>query len=223
MPPQSPPPPYGSRSQATPPPRQPGNYLTIIRDSGPIKESFLIDPMLSVPSDLLSSLTPYETESCRNNLNIETKSGEIDTDIEVMKSGWLTRFRVNIRSRGDIVIRLCLPGTVSPHDPTRPGPLCVMDVYASSGNIYLLIPRKRMQGRLNVTTRGNVIFSPALQKDLNIFNESEKRRECFIGDCTAWSEDLGDKINLEAKSGGVSVQYNDEPFVKPENGGCIVS
>lgn len=106
MPPRSPPPPYRSRSQATPPPRQPGNYMTIIRESGSIKESFLIDPALSVPSGLLPPLTPYETEDCRNNLNIEANNGEIDADIEAMRSDWLTRFRVDIRSRGDIVIRL---------------------------------------------------------------------------------------------------------------------
>ncbi len=80
--------------------------MTIIRDSGPIKQSFLINPTLSVPSSLLPPLTPHETEDCRNNLNIEAKRGEIDADIEVMKSGWLTRFRVDIRAYDDIVIRL---------------------------------------------------------------------------------------------------------------------
>ncbi|PBK67374.1 hypothetical protein ARMSODRAFT_1085921 [Armillaria solidipes] len=207
----SPPPPYRSRSQATSPPRQPGNYMTIIRESGPINESFLVDPALSVPSGLLPPLTPHETEDCRNNLNIEAKYGEIDADIE------------STCSDGDIVIRLRLPGTVSPDDLTRPGPLCVMNVYTSSGNIYLLIPRKRLEGPLNVTTRRKVSFSPALSKDLNIFNEKEKRRACFIGNFSAWSEDLGDVINLEAKSGKFSVQYNDEPFVKPETEGCIIA
>ncbi|KAK0237938.1 hypothetical protein EDD85DRAFT_832385 [Armillaria nabsnona] len=222
-PPRAPPPPYGSRSQATPPPRQPGNFMTIIRDSGPIKQSFLINPTLSVPSSLLPPLTPHETEDCRNNLNIEAKWGEIDADIEVMKSGWLTRFRVDIRAYGDIVIRLRLPDVVSPDDPTRPGPLCLMDVYASSGNIYLLIPRKRLEGPMNVTTRRDVSFSPALSKDLNTFNERGKRRECFIGNFATWSDGMGDVINLEAKAGKISVQYNDEPFVKPEPEGCIIA
>ena len=76
---------------------------------------------------------------------------------------------------------------------------------------------------MNITTRHNVSFSTALRKDLNIFDEKEKRRVCFIGNFSAWSEDLGDVINLEAKAGQVLVQYNDEPFVKPENGGCVIS
>ncbi|KAK0442745.1 uncharacterized protein EV420DRAFT_1070025 [Desarmillaria tabescens] len=225
MPPQSPPPPppYGSRSQITPPPRQPGNYMTIIRDSGPIKQEFLINPTLSVPSELLPPLTAHETENSRNNLNIEAKWGEIDVNIEVMKSDWLTRCRVDIRAHGDIVIRLGLPGIVSPDDPIRPGPLCLMDVCASSGSIYLLIPRKRMEGPLNITSRRDVSFSSALTKDLTTFNERGKRRECFIGNFAAWSEGMGDVINLEAKAGGVLVQYNDEPFVKPESGGCIIA
>ncbi|KAK0237939.1 hypothetical protein EDD85DRAFT_832391 [Armillaria nabsnona] len=225
MPSSSPPPPYGSRSEDTPPPRQPGNFMTIIRDSGPIKQSFLIDPTLSVPSELLPTLTLSEQEAggTRNNLNLEAKYGEIDADIEVMKSTKLTRIRVDVRSRSDVVIRLRLPGTVSPGDLNRPGPLCTIDICASSGNIYLLIPKKRMVGKLVSTARGNVTFSSKLLKDLSAFNEKGKRRESFIGDCNMWSEGMGDVINLEAKAGGVFVQYNDEPFVKPENGGCIIS
>ncbi len=85
--------------------------MTIIRDSGPIKQSFFIDPTLSVPSELLPALTLSEQEAggTRNNLNLEAKYGEIDADIEVMKSTKLTRIRVDVRSRSDVVIRLvCL-------------------------------------------------------------------------------------------------------------------
>ncbi|SJK98569.1 uncharacterized protein ARMOST_01837 [Armillaria ostoyae] len=214
MPSSSPPPPYGSRSEDTPPPaRQPGNFMTIIRDSGPIKQSFLIDPTLSVPSELLPTLTPSEQGAggTRNNLNLEAKYGEIDADIEVMKSTKLTRIRVDR-----------LPGTVSPGDLNRLGPLCTIDICATSGNIYLLIPKKRLVGKFVATARGDVKFSTTLEKDLSAFNEKGNRRECFIGDCKMWSEGMGDVINLEAKTGTVWVQYNGEPFVKPENGGCII-
>ncbi|KAK0192774.1 hypothetical protein F5146DRAFT_518437 [Armillaria mellea] len=225
MPSSSPPPPYGSRSEDPPPPRQPGNFMTIIRDSGPIKQSFLIDPTLSVPSELLPTLTPSEQGAggTRNNLNLETKYGEIDADIEVMKSTRPTRIRVDVRSRGDVVIRLRLPGTVSAGDLNRPGPLCTIDICATSGNIYLLIPKKRLVGKLVATARGDVTPSPTLLKDLSQFNEKGKRREYFIGDCNMWSEGMGDVINLEAMAGQVLVQYNDEPFVKPESGGCVIS
>ncbi|PBK67373.1 hypothetical protein ARMSODRAFT_1020409 [Armillaria solidipes] len=225
MPSSSPPPPYRSRFEDPPPPRQPGNFMTIIRDSGPINQSFLIDPTLSVPSELLPTLTPSEQGSggTRNNLNLEAKYGEIDADIEVMKSTKLTRIRVDVRSRSDVVIRLRLPGTVSPGDLNRPGPLCTIDICATSGNIYLLIPKKRLVGKFVATARGDVKFSTTLEKDLSAFNEKGKRRECFIGDCRMWSEGMGDVINLEAKAGAVWVQYNGEPFVKPENGGCIIA
>ncbi|KAK0220229.1 hypothetical protein IW262DRAFT_1383451 [Armillaria fumosa] len=225
MPSSSPPPPYGSRSEDPPLPRQPGNFMTIIRDSGPIKQSFLIDPSLSIPSELLPTLTPSELEAggTRNNLNLEAKYGEIDADIEVMKTTKWTRIRVDVRSRSDVVIRLRLPGTISPGDLNRPGPLCTLDICATSGNIYLLVPKKRLVGKLISTARGDVTFSKTLMKDLSAFNEKGKRRECFIGDCKMWSEGTGDLINLEAKAGGISVQYNDEPFVKPEIAGCIIS
>lgn len=181
MPSSSPPPPYGFRSEDPPPPRQPGNYMTIIRDSGPIKQSFLIDPSLSIPSELLPAMTPSELESrggTRNNLNLEAKYGEIDADIEVMKSTKWTRVRVDVRSRSDVVIRLRLPDTISPGDTNRPGPLCTVDICATSGNIYVLIPKKRLVGKLVSTARGDVTFSKPLLKDLSAFNEKGKRSDC---------------------------------------------
>ncbi|KAK0234167.1 hypothetical protein IW262DRAFT_1452709 [Armillaria fumosa] len=214
-----------SRSQATSPSRQPDNYKTIIRASGPIQEDFLIDPTLSVLSSLLPPKTPYKTVTKengvkviqRNNLNIIAKKGEIDTDIDIMnpKSDEATRCRIDIRARGDIRIELNLHGAVSPDDPARVVlPLCLIDVHSSSGNIYLDIPRKRLEGPLNVTTRYGVEFSPVVLKDLNIFNESEKwrkqRKECFLGNFAGWSEGSGDVINLKAKAGRVSVRYIEE-------------
>ncbi len=85
-----------------------------------------------------------------------------------------------------------------------------MDVHSSSGDIYLRIPRKRLEGPLNVTSRHGVEFSPVVLKDLNIFNESEKwrkkRKECFLGNFDGW-EGTGDLMNLKAKAGSVFVQY----------------
>ncbi|KAK0224777.1 hypothetical protein EDD85DRAFT_859129 [Armillaria nabsnona] len=220
-------------SQDTSPSRQPGNYRTIIRASGPIKESFLIDPTLSVPPSLLPPKTPHEmvTEENgvkviqRNNLNLIAKKREIDADIEIMnpKSDEVTRCRIDIRSRGDITIHLHLPGTASPHDPTRLVlPLCLMDVHSSSGAIYLWIPWKRLEGPLNVTTRHGMQFSPIVLKDLNIFNESKKwrkeRKECFLGNFAGWSEGTGDMINLEAKAGRVIVRYIEEKPGGAESG-----
>ncbi|KAK0224780.1 hypothetical protein EDD85DRAFT_959501 [Armillaria nabsnona] len=231
------PPLMNSRSlgyQDTSPSRQPGNYRTIIRASGPIKESFLIDPTLSVPPSLLPPKTPHETVTeengvkviQRNNLNLIAKKGEIDADIEIMnpKSDEVTRCRIDIRSRGDIMIQLDLRGTASPDDPTRVVlPLCLLDVHSSSGNIDLWIPRKRLEGPLNITTRYGVDFSPVVLKDLNVFNESEnlwrkKRTECFLGNFDGWSEGMGDMINLEAKAGCVKVQYIEEKPGGAESG-----
>ncbi|KAK0460763.1 hypothetical protein IW261DRAFT_1533293 [Armillaria novae-zelandiae] len=214
-----------SHSQATSPSKQPGNYTTIIRASGPIKESFLIDPTLSVPPSLLPPKTPHETVTKengvkviqRNNLNIIAKKGRIEADIDIIrpKSDEEARCRIDIRARDDIWIELNLHGTVSPDDPTRVLlPLCLLDVRSSSGNIYLYISRKCLEGPLNVTTRYGVYFSPVVLKDLNIFSESEKwrkqRKECFLGNFAGWSEGLKDAINLKAKAGRVSVEYIEE-------------
>jgi len=212
-------------SQDTSPSRQPGNYKTIIRASGPIKESFLIDPTLHVPQSLLPPETPHETVTegngvkviRRNNLNLIAKKGEIDADIEILnpKSDEVTRCRIDIRSRGDIKIRLHLPGTASSYYLNRLVlPLCAMDIRSSSGDIYLWIPRKRLEGPLNVTSRHGVEFSSVVLKDLNIFNESEKwrkkRKECFLGNFAEWSEETGSLINLKAKAGSVFVRYMED-------------
>ncbi|KAK0185124.1 hypothetical protein F5146DRAFT_1228071 [Armillaria mellea] len=211
--------------QTISPSRQPGNYRTIIRASGPVQENFLIDPTLSVTSSLLPPKTPYETVTeedgvkviQRNNLNIIAKKGKIDADIEILnpKSSGATCCRIDIRARGNIRIQLNLHGTVSPDDPTRVVlPQCLMNVHSSSGNIYLQIPRKRLEGPLNVTTRYGVEFSPVVLKDLNIFNESKKwrkkRKECFLGNFDGWSEGSGDVINLKAKAGRIFVEYVEE-------------
>ncbi|PBK93600.1 hypothetical protein ARMGADRAFT_129205 [Armillaria gallica] len=208
--------------QDTSPSRQPGNYRTIIRASGPIKESFLIDPTLYVPQSLLPPETPHESVTegngvkvtRRNNLNLIAKKGEIDADIEILnpKSYDVTRCRIDIRSRGDIKIHLHLPGTASPYDPTGLVlPLCLMDVRSSSGDIYLWIPRKRLEGPLNVTSRHGVEFSSVVLNDLNIFDESEKwrkkQKKCFLGNFAEWSKGTGSLINLKAKAGSVFVQY----------------
>jgi len=217
--------------------RQPGNYRTIIRPSGPIKESFLIDPTLSVPPSLLPPKTPYETVTeengvkviRRNNLNLIAKKGKIDADIEIMNpKSDETRCRIDIRSRDDIMIQLDLRGTASPDDPTHVAlPLCLLDVHSSSGNIDLWIPRKRLEGPLNVTTRYGVQFSPVVLKDLNIFNESEKwrkkRKECFLGNFAGWSEGMGDMINLEAKAGRVNVRYIEEMPGGAESGMVLLT
>lgn len=214
-----------SRSQATSSSRQAGNYSTIIRASGPIEESFLIDPTLSVASILLPPKTPHETVTDvngvkviqRNNLNVIAKKGNIDADIEIINPEFYktTRCRIDIRARGDIRIQLNLHGAVSPHDRTSIAlPLCLMDVRSSSGNITLYIPRKSLEGPLHVTTRHGVQFSPVVLKDLNIFNESEKwrkkRKECFLGDFSKWSEGSGDVINLKAKAGRAFIAYIEE-------------
>ncbi|PBK67379.1 hypothetical protein ARMSODRAFT_1020414 [Armillaria solidipes] len=203
--------------------RCPGNYMTIVRDSDSIKESFLIDASRSVPSKLLPPRTSHETKDRRNNLNIITKKGEINADIEIVESSRTTTFRVDIRSRGDINIHLHLPGTISPNSDERPGPLCLMDVYSSSGDIYLWVPPKRLEGPLNVKAR-DVGFSDALSKDMNTFIEKGKRREYFIGNFTAWSEGAGDVIKLKAKAGTVYVQYTGEtPSIKVSPVECITA
>lgn len=60
--------------------------MTIIRDKGPLKGTFVIDPSLPIPTSFLPSLMPSETDTKRNNLNLETKSVPLDVDIYIVQA-----------------------------------------------------------------------------------------------------------------------------------------
>ena len=63
---------------------QPCNFVSVSRRDSSIKGTWLLDPMLSIPSELLSPLPEGESESTRKNLSLQTKDGSINANIFVL-------------------------------------------------------------------------------------------------------------------------------------------
>lgn len=63
---------------------QPCNFVSVSRRDSSIKGTWLLDPMLSIPSDLLPPLPEGESESTRKNLSLQTKDGTIIANIFVL-------------------------------------------------------------------------------------------------------------------------------------------
>ena len=60
------------------------NYTRVVREWGPVKETFVVDPSIRVNEALLPPLTDAERAAeGRNNLYVKTKSGDIDVNIEL--------------------------------------------------------------------------------------------------------------------------------------------
>lgn len=63
---------------------QPCNFESISRRDSSIKGTWLLDPMLSIPSEFLPPLPQGESESTRKNLSLQTRDGSINADIFVL-------------------------------------------------------------------------------------------------------------------------------------------
>ncbi|KAL0070181.1 hypothetical protein AAF712_002671 [Marasmius tenuissimus] len=105
--------------------KTPCNYTRLIRENGPIEETFVVDHTIRVNEALLSPLTDTQrqAEGGRNNLYVKAKSGHVDvtihvvednpasmsnTPIDLTKSLPSTLKLVVESDNGDVVVRLVL-------------------------------------------------------------------------------------------------------------------
>lgn len=77
----SPPAASGASSQAPPSLVKPSNFVSICRNNGSVKGTWVIDPSLAIPTSLRPPLSSEETEETRKNLSLESKNGPIDANI----------------------------------------------------------------------------------------------------------------------------------------------
>ena len=63
---------------------QPCNFVSVSRRDSSIKGTWLLDPMLSIPSEFLPPLPKGESGSIRKNLSFKTRDGSINADIFVL-------------------------------------------------------------------------------------------------------------------------------------------
>ncbi|KAL0577447.1 hypothetical protein V5O48_004516 [Marasmius crinis-equi] len=228
------PPPYISSldSSKTSPRKAPCNYTRVVRELGPIEETFVVDYSIRVNEEFLPSLTDEQrkAEGGKNNLYLKAKYGDVNVDIHIEKDSPTApskkpveaRFpdRVKLRAesdKGDVLMRL--------HAPSRENrrPLH-LSINARWGSIFVLLPRS-ITGTVNVTANKQpVVVTGGLSEITNIISEDGRVRKFVIGELKGpWKQVEKDEIVLSA-SGRVYLQYVDEKFEKPEvEGGCIVA
>lgn len=103
------------------PQKTPCNYTRVVRESGPIEETFVVDHSIQIDEPLLPPLSDAQrqAEGGRSNLYVRTKSGDVDVNIHLVddsstssmieKLSLRAKLRVIVESdNGDVVVRLVL-------------------------------------------------------------------------------------------------------------------
>jgi len=98
---------------------QPCNFVNVFRADSKIKGTWLLDPALSIPSELLPPLSEGESEQTRKNLSLQTKDGSIKATIFVLPTtteAWHQTVDRPLRAvidtstkDGDVTIRIVSP------------------------------------------------------------------------------------------------------------------
>ncbi|KAF7289716.1 hypothetical protein MIND_01344800 [Mycena indigotica] len=217
--PASPPPPL-SPSLAPPPPLdvRPTNHFSLSKPDGRIRGSYVIDPSLKIPAQMLAPLEKDETEKTRRNLSLHTHDGSIDANVWVLSDDGADckcrgRVRVNVRTEdGNVGLRLhsTAPNAYTPRTPIQ------LSLRTADGHISLALPRS-FTGPLTIRLAdGRKRFSPAFSAATTVFSESHGVSRCFVGDFanSGWADAPGDWTGDEAEvvsdDGGLRIEFDDE-------------
>jgi len=209
-----PPPTYASLQQASssnqslPSGGNPTNFLSVTRLHESLRENVTIDPTLYVPAFLLPPLSPDETLEARKHLRLESTHGSISAHVKIVPNFGDEKCKVRMFMRsthGGISAR------IHGQEPRYPFQLIA---HSANGNITLRLPRS-FQGPIMISLRhGSVKFSDGINQSLTTFGEANYVRHCFVGDFSRWADSRndwnGDEIVIEAKHGGVRIQYEDD-------------
>jgi len=206
---------------------QPCNFVSVSKKNSSIKGTWLLDPMLSIPSELLPPLPEGESESTRKNLSLQTKDGSINANIFVLAEELQkTENKMNLRTiidtsteDGDVTIKM--------HEvPSQKGQVrspIQLRSYSGDGSIRVYLPRS-FRGVFRIKTKsGKIRFSEAVESSLALFPEVNGLKISFLGhiDTTEWQPSAdwnGDELILETKDGSVSVHFDDEENGAPRKG-----
>ncbi|KAK1220704.1 hypothetical protein PQX77_016530 [Marasmius sp. AFHP31] len=199
------------------------NYTRLVRETGSIQETFVVDHSIRITEALLPPLidAPRGEEGTNNNLYVKTKRGDVDVNIHVAEddpatlhsgssSGSQAIVCLVVESdNGDVVVRLNAP-------PREKRCAVNLIVGAQSGSIFVLLPRS-IAGIVDITADSQpVVVSRELSNTTNTIDEHGRARKLFIGELKGpWNPRRQDKLALTA-SKRVFLQYLDEVFEKPK-------
>ncbi|EJD04783.1 uncharacterized protein FOMMEDRAFT_139513 [Fomitiporia mediterranea MF3/22] len=241
------PPPYDSPSGSSvgmstiarpvPPNMTVTNFLRIKRKNQSIKGSYVIDPDLHVPEELLSASASADKDSSssdkediedemhgpRKNLEIECKNSSVTADV------WLVgtethddvdgterkRAELDVKSKnGSVTLRL---ESVTNHP-------FALHAHAKNGSASVAIPTNFI-GPVTISAVGSwVSLSNAMKERLVTYSEANGIRICFIGDIRkagytgreTWTGSIVDVGSINSK---VKLSFISEEVAKCSNGG----
>ncbi|KAG0702191.1 hypothetical protein DFH29DRAFT_512264 [Suillus ampliporus] len=163
------------------PPSKPINFLSLILKDKPIRGSYVIDPLMQIPLNLLPPLNAGETDQDRKNLYLRTKDGSINADIWLIgqeeatpKNGNRTTLSLSSKD-GSITAKINTVKVVAPF---------LLDIYARDGRVTVLLPRS-FHGLLLLTTRQSAKLSDDLLQRSTTLSTVEKTQRYFVGDLFA--------------------------------------
>jgi len=199
---------------------QPCNFVNVFREDSKIKGTWLLDPTLSIPPELLPPLSEGESEQTRKNLSLQTKDGSIKATIFVLPTTTEALRQTENRplrtlidtstKDGDVTIRI--HEVLSQMDHRLP---IQLRSYSGDGSIRVYLPRT-FRGVCRLKTKdGRIQFSKAMESSLTRFSDVNGSQVGFLGslDVTEWQPGMnwnGDELTLETKDGNVHVYFDDE-------------
>ncbi|KAG1811829.1 uncharacterized protein BJ212DRAFT_1277475, partial [Suillus subaureus] len=191
------------------PPSNPTNFLSLILKDKPIRDCYVIDPLMQIPFSLLPPLNTGETDQDRKNLYLRTRDGSIDADIWLIgqeeaapKNGRRTTLSLSSND-GSVTAKINTVKVVAPF---------LLDIYARDGQVTVLLPRS-FHGSLLLTSRQSVKLSDNLLQRSITLSTVEHTRRYFVGDIphrlfdNNWD---GDELKVVSRDGRIIIRYRDE-------------
>ncbi|KAG9225699.1 hypothetical protein CCMSSC00406_0007556 [Pleurotus cornucopiae] len=200
--------------------QRPCNWLYAYNANSRIKDRYILDPSLKVPSSLMSEAAAEVQEAERDTLNLRSDTGSVDVVARIVDSSSggangakKRRVRITLHSTHGSVTGKILSVSGSPTSKFH------LTATSHTGGVYIHIPRS-FHGLISAsTTHGSIQFSDELTKNTTTFADGQKKK-CFVGDFAGYPDDDGDddserkeewdELSLESQYGAVRVYYADE-------------
>ncbi|KAH7104520.1 hypothetical protein BKA62DRAFT_463969 [Auriculariales sp. MPI-PUGE-AT-0066] len=183
------------------------NSVAIKRSQGGLTGSFVIDPELVIPIEMLAPLKDGEE---RKNFLVDVGHNPVEIDAWVAPPQHTIdskhpRTTIDLRGR-NVRLRLHSSGN-------RPFGISASTAYQST--IQLELPRD-FRGPLTIKSQsGQVKFSPALEPLVATFSDYDDLKKCFVGDFKAlefgqgaWE---GSMVDIDAPYAKIRLRFVDEP------------
>ncbi|KAH8115110.1 hypothetical protein DFH11DRAFT_146740 [Phellopilus nigrolimitatus] len=203
-----------SASGARPLPQTPNlpasNFSLIKRDNESIKGTYVVDPGLRIPDELVPSALDFDGEDGRKNLQLESKNGSISTVVWLVDSDsgeeQKRRALIDVKSQsGSISVKM---NAITPRQ-------YALSAYSRSGSVSVALPSSFVGPVTMFTVHGSVSLSNSVTSRLITFSEIDGKGSCFIGDIKAanytgiegWT---GSTLDIGSQSGRLKLSFVDE-------------